>query len=332
MSTSIRSELSIIIVNWNSAEYVRECLASIISETPGLQYEVIVVDNASSRDDLGPAVSAFPFVTVIRNPDNVGFARANNIGFRNAKAPHILFLNPDTRIVGPALVAMVSALKEQADAGIVGCKLLNSDLSLQTSCVQRYPRVLSQVFGTDTLYDRFPRLPLWGLRPLFRADRRPIPVEAISGACLMVRRETFEQAGLFSEEYFMYAEDVDLCYKAAQAGWRCYHLTEATVVHHGGGCSRLRTVSSWAAVVQCGAKLQFMRKTRGVSYGNLYRLAMAMSAAVRLVLLAGMAVAKARPECRRRLRMKRAKWAAILAWSLRPDRTVERLTFAKPGY
>jgi GT2 family glycosyltransferase len=153
-------------------------------------------------------------------------------------------------------------------------------------------------------------------------------VEVISGACLLTRREVFEGIGLFSEEYFMYAEDADLCYKAAKSGWRCYYVREATVVHHGGGSSRLRSARSWSAVVQCGAKLQFIRKTRGPTYANLYRLAMAASAAIRWLLLASACVAT-RPQGglrSDRFGATRAKWSAVFRWALRPNATLQHLT------
>jgi hypothetical protein len=197
--------------------------------------------------------------------------------------------------------------------------------------VQRYPRVLNQALGTDVLYSWFPQLPIWGMAPLYSTTHEPVRVEAVSGACLMIRREVFEAAGLFSEEYFMYAEDVDLCYKATQAGWRCYYVPEATVVHYGGGSSRQREVNSWAAVVQCGSKLQFMRKTRGMVYGNLYRFAMAVTAALRWLVLAGSTAILANRDRRRRVRQSMAKWAAIFSWSLRPDAILQRLTTIEGG-
>jgi N-acetylglucosaminyl-diphospho-decaprenol L-rhamnosyltransferase len=318
-------ELSIIIVNWNSISYVRECLASILKETCGFACDVVVVDNASDHDDISELAAEFPSIRLLSNRHNVGFACANNIGFRETGAPYVLFLNPDTRVLGDALGTMLSVMKQYEDAGVVGCRLLNADCALQTSCVQRFPRVLNQALSADILHTCFPRLPLWGLQPLLGQSQSPIPVEAVSGACLMVRREAFEQAGLFSEEYFMYAEDVDLCYKVTRAGWRCYHVPGATVIHYGGGSSRRQSVNSWAAVMQCGAKLRFVCKTRGSAYACLYQLAIAISAAFRWVLLALAAPIQRRGENRERLQRLKTKWAAIFRWSLRPGTTLRRL-------
>ena len=326
MSVPASPALSIIIVNWNSQHYLRACLQSILQEATRLIYEVIVIDNASTLDDIDKLGIDFPFIRLIRSDQNLGFARANNVGFQNSTADYVLFLNPDTVIEGSALRAMLDVLKKRQDAGIVGSRLLNSDGTLQTSCVQRYPRALNQALSTDFFYTHLPWMPLWGLAPLFQTTSDPVSVEVISGACLMVRRDVFEKVGLFSEDYFMYAEDVDLCHKVAQAGRRCYYLSSATVLHHGGGSSRQRQANNWAAVAQCGAKLQFMRKTRGTTYGNVYRLSMGATAAMRWLLLAGAAVARNNKERRASLSKSMEKWSAILRWSIRPDSTLERLT------
>jgi N-acetylglucosaminyl-diphospho-decaprenol L-rhamnosyltransferase len=311
-------ELSIVIVNWNSSGYLRECLASIVSETHSLSYEIVVVDNGSTHDDLDQlAAESFSF-RLIRNGRNVGFAKANNIGFHYTRAPFVLFLNPDTRILGTAFERMLSVLKLQPDAGIVGCRLLNSDLTVQMSSVRRYPTILNQALGTNLLYARFPTLPMWGLRPLFQATDEMVSVEAVSGACLAVRRSVFEQVGLFSEEYFMYAEDTDLCYKVAREGWQCYYCGGAMVIHHGGGSSSLQR-GSWSDVAQCTAKHQFLRKTRGAAYGRLYRFAMATSAALRLLILVGLGLISAAGVRQQRIRAARARWNAIFRWALQPE-------------
>src|SRR4029077_16116528 len=144
-------DLSIIIINWNSAAFVRECLETVYAGTGELDFEVIVVDNASF-DDCGQVVQAeFPAVKFLQSPANLGFAKANNLGVRAAGGRNLLFLNPDTEILGNALPKMVSFLDASPDASIVGYKLLNSDLSLQTSCVQPFPSILNQVFDAEHL-------------------------------------------------------------------------------------------------------------------------------------------------------------------------------------
>ena len=318
------SDLAIVIVNWNSAKYLFECLPSFSGGAGTLKADVILVDNASTTDDLDRLAAAFPFVRLVRNETNIGFARANNLGFRMSDAPYLLFLNPDTRVEEGALCRMFEVMQTHQDAGVVGCRLLNSDLTVQTSCVQRYPTIMNQVLGMELLFRWFPEWSLWGW-PKCAED--PVPVEVISGACMLVRRDVFERVGMFSEDYFMYAEDVDLCYKAAKAGWRCYYVPDATVVHHGGGSSQQRSVSSWAAIAQCGAKFQFMRKTRGAIYGNIYRFGMGISAGIRCLLLSGVAmIRRGRSGGVQKLI---AKWFGIWQWALQPEMTLRRMISAR---
>ena len=324
MPQATNPDVSIIIVNWNSSRYLRACLSSIVDQTHGVRYEVVVVDNNSSESGVVGVCEEFQCVRLVKSEKNVGFARANNLGYYSSRAPYLLFLNPDTIIQGAAIATMLGILTQRIDAGIVGCRLLNTDLTLQTSCVQRYPRVLNQALGADFLYSRLPRLPLWGLKSLFGETDEPSPVEVVSGACLMIRRDLFQEVGLFSGNYFMYADDVDLCHKVAAAGWQCYFVGSAEVVHHGGGSSRLRPVSNWAVVVQCGAKLQFLRQTRGAAYANVYRLSMAVSAVARWLLLSAMTAARVSRKAR--LAAAATKWAAIFHWSLHPDETLRELT------
>src|SRR5580698_11376996 len=118
-------DLSIICVNWNSLHYLRECLASVYENTHGISFETIVVDNASSEQGVETLASDFPNLTIIKSADNLGFARANNLGFRQSTGQYVLLLNPDTRLVGAAINILLDNAKAIADAGIVGGKLLN---------------------------------------------------------------------------------------------------------------------------------------------------------------------------------------------------------------
>ncbi len=233
-------QLSFIFVNWNSTEYLRECIASIYEYTRDVNFELIVVDNASPDGDVGILTQQFRNLKLIESPENLGFGRANNLGFRHSTGKYVLFLNPDTKLVSPAIHTMLTHLESLEAAGIVGCRLLNSDLSVQSSCIQTFPTILNQALDTDFLRARWPHSRLWGTSPLFSDRSSPAKVEVISGACMMMRREVFERIGFFSEEYFMYAEDLDLCRKAVHAGYHNYYIGDATIIHHGGKSSSPR--------------------------------------------------------------------------------------------
>ena len=228
-------DLSIIIVNWNSANYIRKCISSIYENTKGIDFEIVVVDNASYDECESILKSEFPHVIFVQSTRNIGFAKANNLGFKYSFGETLLFLNPDTEIIGPALNQMLSFLQSTPDAGAVGCKLLNSDLSLQTSCIQPYPTILNQVLDIEYLKLRCPKLKLWGIWPLFHNNGNPEEIEVVSGACIMIKRNTFDKVEQFSTDYFMYTEDIDLCYKINQAGYKIYYIDDANIIHHGGG-------------------------------------------------------------------------------------------------
>ncbi len=204
-------DLSIVIVNWNSVEFLKACIASVQRETHDVNYEIIVIDAASFDGCDRMLRNTYPEVRFIQSELNVGFGQANNRAFEASLGDSVLFLNPDTTVVGHAISVMHACLQQLPMAGAIGCRLLNGDHSLQTSCVQSFPTITNQVLDADWLRARWPSARLWGTRALYARDDAPQVVEAVAGACVMVKREVFERAGRFSKEYFMYCEDIDLC-------------------------------------------------------------------------------------------------------------------------
>lgn len=307
-------DLSIIIVNWNSAGFLRNCLKSIYRAPRGFDFEVIVIDNASFDGAHELVEQEFPRVKFIESIFNLGFACANNAAFEYSSGRNILFLNPDTEIPGSALETLVSTLDLHPTTGIAGGKLLNSDGSPQTSCVQGFPTIWNQLVDAQLLRRVFPRAKAWGMRPLWKNDGAPADVEVVSGACLMIRRCVFEQVGRFSTAYFMYAEDADLCYKVKQAGWAVTYVPNAEVVHHGGGSSAAQ--SQVAAVRMKQAVCDFIRLRQGSGHAALYRITMAIAASLRLLMLAAVLVFTAGRLRPGSLRTSAAKWISVLRWAL----------------
>jgi N-acetylglucosaminyl-diphospho-decaprenol L-rhamnosyltransferase len=305
-------ELSIICVNWNSLEYLLECIASIYEHTRETSIEIIVVDNASPEGGVEVVAEKYPLVRIVRSDVNVGFAGANNLGFSHSAGRYLLLLNPDTKIVGPAIKAMLDRIKSLPDAGIVGCKLLNTDLSVSTTSIQKFPTIINQLFNIEALRLRFPTCRLWDIGPLFSENSLPVKVDVIPGACMMLKRDVFERAGLLTEDYFMYAEDIDLNYKVRRLGFSSYYVGEAQIVHHGGRSSSRQEVSQWSTVMTYRAMLKFYRRTRGRTYAAAYRFAMGCAAVVRLVFLAIMFPFGDRLG----IRWAAAKWSTILKWSI----------------
>jgi GT2 family glycosyltransferase len=309
-------DLSIICVNWNSLEYLRECIRSVYTETKGVDFEIIVVDNASPEGGVDTLKGEFPQINIVNSPENVGFARANNLGFQNSSGQYVLLLNPDARLAGPAINQLLDAIRSLPDAGIVGGKLLNSDLSVQTQAIQKFPTILNQLLNIEALRVRWPRCALWDLGPLFEKNEGPVRVDVIPGACMLLRREVFEKVGMFSDDYFMYGEDLDLNYKVKLIGLSSYYVGEAEIIHHGGRSSSRQKVSQWSTVMKYKAMLCFYRKSRGKLYGSFYRVAMGSSAVGRLILLALMFPIGDREA----IRWTAAKWSTVLKWAIGVER------------
>lgn len=320
-SNRTRIDLSIICVNWNSADFLRECIVSIYETVTDLSYEIIVVDNASPDGGADALLEEFPEIKLIHSAVNLGFAGANNLGFKYSTGSFVLFLNPDTRVLDTAIPTMLHRIQSLPDGGVIGCKLLNTDLSIQTSCIQTFPTILNQLLDLDFLRRLTPSLRMWGTAPLFQNPTKPVEVEVVSGACMMLRREVFSDIGLFSTDYFMYAEDLDLCYKAHQRGFSNYYIPDATIVHHGQKSSgkqgnRVRSVE-WAIVMRCDSVLRFCVRNRGKFYASLYRMTMAVSASLRVLTVAVPALISRTMDAKSSHRgLTLAKWSAVLAWSL----------------
>jgi GT2 family glycosyltransferase len=309
------TELSIIIVNWKSAEYLRACLASIYHYTKGTRFEIIVVDNASNDGCETMLRREFPEVILITSPENLGFARANNLGFTSSSGETLLFINPDTEIFSDVLSPMVVWMRTHPLAGAVGTRLLNSDGSLQSSCVQAFPTILNQVLDSNLLRSRFPTWRLWGTQALYDLQAEAAEVDAISGACFMVRRSAFEAAGRFTESYFMYSDDLDLSYKIHRAGYTVACLPRYDVVHHGGKSSDNQS-GHFAEVLQRESMVQFLRSTRGRLYSTTYRCATSLASLLRLGVALWLLLFPSRADRRQAAITVAGKWFAVFAWSV----------------
>ena len=277
--------LSIIIINWKSKAFVRDCLASIYANIGSLTHEILVVDNASFDGCETMVRSEFPEVIFIQSEHNLGFAGANNLAFARSSGRNVLFLNPDTEVEGIAIQELVSVLECTPEAGMVGARLLNSDGSLQTTCIAATPAILNQTLSSRLLRKRFPRWKIWGMRALFSGDSTPVAVEAISGACMLARREVIHSVGGFRTDYFMYAEDMDLSRHRPADGMEDLLRARREIVHHAGGSSAARIESNFSNLVLRESVLHFFRLHRGRGYAALYRFTVGLVSTLRLLML-----------------------------------------------
>jgi GT2 family glycosyltransferase len=310
-------DLSIIIVNWESREYLRKCIGSILAGTGGIDFEIVVIDNASYDGSREMLRECHPRVRFFQSETNLGFAKANNAAYRESRGRNLLFLNPDIEIIGSAVHVLLESLERLPGAGAVGGRLLNEDGTVQSSCIQAFPTILNQALDSEILRALWPKSPLWGIAPLFEGKNGPREVDAVSGACIMMKRSVFEEVDGFCEDYFMYAEDIDLCYKLRRRGYRNFYIPDGTAIHFGGGSSRNGGSTSLMFTMQDSIS-KYFRKTHGNFYAMCYRAVMLSSAIFRIALLAG---AFPFAYSRRRGTPWKAsfrKWGAIFHWCVSP--------------
>ncbi len=274
------ADLSVVIVSWNTRELLAQCLASIVaSDSPradGLSLEVVVVDNASADGSAQMVRQRFPAVRLLANTENVGFARANNQAIPCCSGRHVLLLNPDTVVAPGALTALVTFLDEHPRAGAAGARLINADASLCPSCqpAPSLPREFWRLFHLDDLW------PLSRYHMERWDTTTPREVEVAGGACLMLRRETLDQVGLLDEDYFIYSEEVDLCYRLRRAGWQLWWVPQAIVTHYGGQSTRQVARAMFLRLYQ--GKVLYFRKNHGRGAAHLYKGLLLAAALTRL--------------------------------------------------
>ena len=223
--------MDIVIVNYNTRDDLLACLASLQAAQDG---EILVVDNGSSDGSVAMVRHAFPTVEVIENENNVGYGAAANIGISHCSSEHVLLLNSDTRLVGGSFAELESYMTSHERAGVVGPRLLNRDGTRQRSCYP-FPSPFDLYVRErieDWLFDRVPPLRARSLK--WWEHDRPRIVPYVLGAALAIKRNAFQQIGGFNQAYFMYFEEVDLCYRLANAGWQVHFAPLLTLEHLGG--------------------------------------------------------------------------------------------------
>lgn len=227
-------KISVVIVSWNVKDLLRACLKSLFLFYTPYDIEVIVVDNASSDGSVEMIQKEFLKVRVLAQTTNCGFAMANNIGAREARGEYLLILNPDTECRDASLIAALDVFRQDPAIAAIGPCLLNSDGTVQHS-IRRFPRLSDQLAIALKLHHMFPWLRC--LQRYFAEDvdyTREQDVEQIMGACMLIQRSVWDRMEGFDEDYFMWFEEVDLCYRMKAAGYRIVYTPSASVVHHGG--------------------------------------------------------------------------------------------------
>lgn len=228
-------QLSIIIVNYNVRTFLENALHSIRKATQDIEHEIIVVDNASDDGSVETIRTKFPYVKLIENNSNLGFAKANNIGLKISNGKYLVLLNPDTIVQEDTFTSLIKFLDSHPEIGMAGCKILNPDGTLQLACRRSIPTPWSAFTKFTGLSNLFPKSKLFGRYNLtYLNPDQTYEVEAISGSFMFLRRDVYEQVGGLDESYFMYGEDLDWCYRIRKSGWKIYYFHQTQIIHFKG--------------------------------------------------------------------------------------------------
>lgn len=232
-------DLSVVIVNYNTVKFLRGCLRKLQPELAGRASEVFVVDNGSGDGSAAMVRHEFPAVTLLETGENLGFARANNRALRLARGRHVLLLNPDTEVTPGSVAGLEAALDTLPDAVGVGPKIVRPDGRLDLACRRSFPSpgvALARLLGFSRVFPRNRRLARYNRT--YEDPDQPGEIDAGTAAAMAFQRDALEALGFFDEDFFMYGEDLDLCYRLRARGGRIYYVPSAVVLHYKGEASR----------------------------------------------------------------------------------------------
>ena len=249
-------DLSFIIVNWNTKGFLLPCVRSVFESEQGISKEVIVVDNGSQDGSGTEAKETFASVHLIENERNLGFAKAANQGLQRASGRYILLLNPDTQLKRGTVEQLMIFMDSHPEAGIAGAQLLNLDGSKQNS-IANFPSLVTELLNKSLLRRLFPRK----FPGKERSYSGPVEADSVIGACMIVRRDAIEQVGLLDEDYFLFLEETDWCYRMKKAGWKVFHVPQAEVYHFQGKSAEI--AKKRARVEFYSSRYHFFKKNRG---------------------------------------------------------------------
>lgn len=249
-------DLSILIVNWNTCDLLEHCLTSIYENVTKVEYEVIVVDNASQDGSVEMVRQRFPQVTLIENNENLGFAQANNQAMERTVGDYLLLLNSDTLVLPGAVEKMLGFMQAHPDVGAMSCKLLD-EKGVTDYFPKTFPTLRSEASWLLWLSGLFDRVTKYGFLDRYRVGE----VDRIKGACMQVRREVVESVGLMEEQLFMFAEEDDWCFRIRKQGWKIYYLPDVAIIHYQGASVKQASQEMFLQLHK--SKVAFFRKHYG---------------------------------------------------------------------
>lgn len=297
-------DVSVIIVNWNTKRHLLQCVNSLISSQSNCAQEIIVVDNASCDGSVGAIAGKFPEVKLIKNKENLGFSRANNIGIRASTGRYLCLINSDVVVLNGCIEKLMEFMDKNLSLGIAGPRILNPDRTLQISC-RHFPSIWNNLCQSLGLNYLFPKSALFS-EPFMKywAHDAERGVDVLSGCFWMVRRKAIDEVGLLDEDFFIYGEDMDWCKRFHEAAWDVVFYPEAEAIHFGGASSSNSPIRFNVEMQK--ADLQYWRKHHGKSGELIYWMIIFVRQLVRMPVFALMYVFRARNRDRARFKLKRA--------------------------
>jgi GT2 family glycosyltransferase len=265
--------LSIIIVNYNAKFLLEQCLQSLQAAASGISHEIIVLDNHSTDGSREYLQSGLSDVKYVFNDENTGFTKACNQGAKLSTGKYLLFLNPDTLLQADSLARCISFFEKTADAGAVGVRMTNGDGKFLKESKRAFPSPATSFFKLFGLAFIFPKSGiLAGYYMPHLPEKEIHPVDVLSGAFMMVNREVFEKTGGFDETFFMYGEDIDLCRRIQQSGYKNYYLGTVTISHLKGGSTvfNYQYIQNFYGAMRLFVKKYYAGKRKPFFTGFLY--------------------------------------------------------------
>jgi hypothetical protein len=275
-------DVSVIIVNWNTRDILRDCLQSVYEQTLDIRFEVIVVDNASNDKSVEMVRREFPRVVLIENSENRGFAAANNQAMQIAKGRYALLLNSDTVVLEGAIQKTIIYADQNPKTGVIGCRAIWPDGRRQNNCF-RFPTLFLVAIGSILFFRMAKPFCVSLFHPERYLDRdfeQEQDVDVVAGCFFLVRRDVIDQVGMFDEDFFMYGEEAEWCHRITKKNWRIRYFPSVQIIHMHGASSQ--QVEDDTKVNKRKANILFLYKTKGPFHAWLANLIMAVGVLLRI--------------------------------------------------
>lgn len=272
-------DLTIILVNYNTKEFIKRCISSIAENIGNVSYEIIIVDNASSDSsslEILKIKNKISNLKIILNKENAGFSKANNQGIKiSQKSRYVLFLNPDTIVQKNTIEEMVSFMDKNKDVGASTCRLIMPNGQIDDASHRGFPTPWNSFSHFMGLAKVFPKSRIFSGYNLGWMNMEKIhEIDVLAGAFMLVRREAGEEAKWWDEDYFFYGEDIDFCYMLKQKGWKIYYVPIVSITHYKGVSGGIKSVSKEISTASLETKkraTQWRFKAMKIFYNKHYR-------------------------------------------------------------